>query len=54
MELRDEMQRIALEFSGYGSRRITAELRRRGWPVNRKKVQRMRLRNHRVDCYEAG
>ena len=31
IELRDAIQRIALEMPGYGSRRITAELRRRGW-----------------------
>lgn len=39
--LRDAVQRIALEMSGYGSRRITAELRRRGWTINRKRVQRL-------------
>jgi hypothetical protein len=36
MELRDEIQRIALEFSYYGSRRVTRELRERDWQVNRK------------------
>ena len=30
MELRDEIQRIALEFSYYGSRRVTRELHERG------------------------
>lgn len=29
MEMRDEIQRIALEFPSYGYRRITAEMRRR-------------------------
>ncbi len=33
--LRDAIQRIALELPGYGSRRITAELRRRAWRINR-------------------
>jgi hypothetical protein len=41
MELRDDIQRIALEFSYYGSRRITRELHERDWQVNRKKVQRL-------------
>ena len=41
LELRDRIQRIAVEFSFYGSRRITGELRRQGWTVNRKKVQRL-------------
>jgi transposase InsO family protein len=41
MALRSAKQRIALEFCFYGSRRVTAELRRRGWRVNRKKVQRL-------------
>ena len=34
MDLRDAMQRIALEMPSYGRPRITAELRRRGWVVN--------------------
>jgi transposase InsO family protein len=41
MELRDEMQRIALEFPAYGYRRITRELQRRGFQVNHKHVVRM-------------
>ena len=40
LKLRDEIQKIALEWPAYGSRRITAELRRRKWTVNRKRVQR--------------
>ena len=31
LDLRDEIQRIALEFPCYGRPRITAELHRRGW-----------------------
>jgi len=34
MELRDAIQRIALEFPSYGWRRMTAELQRKGWAVN--------------------
>ena len=49
MELRDEIQRIALEFTYYGSRRVTAELNRRGWGVNHKRVQRM-MREDNLLC----
>jgi putative transposase len=38
MELRDAIQRIALEWPSYGRPRITAELRRGGWTVNSKRV----------------
>lgn len=38
MDLRDAIQRIALEWPSYGRPRITAELRRRGWTVNPKRV----------------
>jgi len=40
-ELRDVIEQIALEFPCYGYRRITAELRRRGYVVNHKRVQRL-------------
>ncbi len=41
MELRDAIQRIAVEMPAYGHRRITAELRRGDWVVNRKRVLRI-------------
>jgi putative transposase len=42
MEVRSAIQQIALEHRGrYGYRRITAELRRRGMRVNRKRVSRI-------------
>jgi GAF domain-containing protein len=41
MELRDEMQQIALQSTAYGYRRITAELNRRGFQVNHKRVLRL-------------
>ena len=41
VRLRSEIQKIALQWPAYGSRRITAELRRRDWAVNRKRVQRL-------------
>lgn len=49
VELRDEIQKIALAWPAYGSRRITAELKRRGWQVNRKRVQR-RMREDNLLC----
>ena len=41
MDLRDAIQRIALEWPSYGRPRITAELRRHGWKVNPKQVYRL-------------
>ncbi len=41
MDLRDAIQRIALEWPSYGRRRITEELRRRNWTVNHKRVNRI-------------
>lgn len=41
MVLRDELQKIALEFPCYGYRRITPELDRRGYRVNHKRVLRL-------------
>ena len=49
VELRGEIQKIALDWPAYGSRRITAELRRRGWTVNRKRVQRF-MREDNLLC----
>jgi putative transposase len=36
--LRDAIERIVLEFPGYGYRRVTEALRREGWTINHKKV----------------
>ena len=41
MNLRAEIQDIALAYPYYGYRRISAELRNRGTPVNRKRVLRL-------------
>ena len=49
MDLRDEMQKMALEWPSYGSRRITQELKVRGWEVNRKRVQRL-MREDNLLC----
>jgi hypothetical protein len=54
VELRDQIQRIALEFSYYGSRRVTRELHERGWRVNRKKVQRLMREDTCCVCASAG
>jgi putative transposase len=49
MALRDEMQQVALEWPAYGWRRMTAELRRRGWTVNHKRVRRL-MREDNLLC----
>jgi transposase InsO family protein len=49
LKLRDEIQKIALEWPAYGSRRITAELLRRKWTVNRKRVRRL-MREDNLVC----
>jgi len=41
LEIKDEIDKIQLEFPYYGYRPVTAELRRRGRLINRKKVQRI-------------
>ena len=41
LDLRDEIQRVALEFPSYGRPRITEELKRRGWEVGPKRVHRI-------------
>jgi len=40
-ELRTALQRLAGEWPRYGSRRLTAQLQREGWQINRKHVQRL-------------
>ena len=49
MELRDQMQKVALESPAYGYRRITSALRKRGFVVNRKRVLRM-MREDNLLC----
>ena len=49
MDLRDAIQRIAVSMPSYGRRRITAELRRRGWKVNPKRVYRL-MREDNLLC----
>ena len=49
MELRDQMQKVALESPAYGYRRITSELQQRGFEVNHKRVLRM-MREDNLLC----
>jgi putative transposase len=51
MELRDAIQRVALEWPSYGRRRLTQELRRRGWTVNPKRVRRL-MREDNLLCVQ--
>jgi putative transposase len=49
MELRDAIQRIALEWPCYGRPRVTQELRRQEWRVNPKRVYRL-MREDNLLC----
>ena len=49
LDLRDEIQRIALEFPCYGWPRVSRELGDRGWRVNHKRVYRM-MREDNLLC----
>jgi transposase InsO family protein len=49
IDLRDAIQRIALEFPSYGRPRITAELHRRGWAVGHNRVHRI-MREDNLLC----
>ena len=49
MELRDQMQKVALEWPAYGYRRITCELQHRGFEVNHKHVLRL-MREDNLLC----
>lgn len=47
--LRDAIERIILEFPGYGYRRVTKALQRAGWTVNHKRVLRV-MREEALLC----
>jgi hypothetical protein len=49
MEVRDQMQKVALESPAYGYRRTTAELPKRDFEVNHKRVLRM-MREDNLLC----
>jgi putative transposase len=48
-DLRNQIQEIALEFPGYGYRRLTAELQNRGYLINHKRVLRL-MREDNLLC----
>jgi putative transposase len=41
LDLREAVETVAVAYPRSGSRRMTAELRRRGWEINRKHIQRV-------------
>ncbi len=49
VELRDAIERIVLEFPGYGYRRVTQTLKRQGWTIDHKKVLRV-MRKESLVC----
>src|SRR5882724_10081138 len=49
MDLRDAIQKIAVEWPSYGRPRVTRELRARGWTVNPKRVYRL-MREDNLLC----
>ncbi len=49
MDLRDAIQKIAVEWPSYGRPRMTKELRERGWTVNPKRVHRL-MREDNLLC----
>jgi putative transposase len=48
--LRDAIERIILDFPGYGYRRVTHALQRAGWKVNHKRVHRI-MREESLLCH---
>ena len=49
VELRDTIERIILDFPGYGYRRVTHALKRAGWIINHKRVLRI-MREESLLC----
>ncbi len=41
IRLQEAIERLVVEFPGYGYRRVTKQLRREGWHVNHKRVRRL-------------
>jgi len=48
-DLRDGIERVVLEYLGYGYRRVTKQLQRDGWEVNHKRVLRV-MREETLLC----
>jgi transposase InsO family protein len=51
MQIRDELQKIAIDYPGYGYRRMTVELRRRGHHLNHKRVLKL-MREDSLLCFK--
>jgi len=49
MEIRDELQKIAVDWPAYGYRRLTVELQNRGFDINHKRVLRI-MREDNLLC----
>lgn len=49
LDLRDAIERVTLDFPGYGYRRVTRALQREGWTVNHKRVLRV-MRQESLLC----
>lgn len=49
LDLKNQIREIAMEFAGYGYRRMTAELQNRGFEVNRKRILRL-MRQDNLLC----
>lgn len=49
LDLRDAIERVTLDFPGYGYRRVTHALQRDGWTVNHKRVLRI-MRQESLLC----
>ena len=49
LNLRDAVERVTLDFPGYGYRRVTHALQREGWTVNHKRVLRV-MRQESLLC----
>jgi putative transposase len=49
LDLRDAIERVTLDFPGYGYRRVTHALQRAGWTVNHKRVLRV-MRQESLRC----
>lgn len=48
-DLRDRIEQIVVEHARYGYRRVTWQLKREGWEVNHKRVQRI-MREESLQC----
>jgi putative transposase len=48
-DLRDRIEQIVVEYSRYGYRRVTWQLKREGWEVNHKRVARI-MREESLQC----